>query len=513
MVADARPGFIRRAGQWVREFLSPVTRPVSEMIGRYVMAVSHTLYAVKTVDETTPDYAFWDSFRRGKAKGYSLGSLFARRIERIFARWVFGSGFEVTLAQDAEMPYAEEAESYTNQRLATFMDGLLNAGGNNGEIGDRDDGATSLLMQLYEDHLGLGDQFVIVNADGSLSVPSPDTVKVTRDELDYRQVLAVEIETRTSGRTIVDRYEPDRRTVTVKKGNQVISEETYSNLIGVIPVVHLAHGRSGNETNGHSIHEPLLPLCDQYDDVLYKQLDGAKLLGNPIPVFEGMENIDSVLNANAPAEQDTYTDKDGTTATRTQITIDQHAVLLVGKGGSFKFAAPPTGFSSDTTQSLKSLFLLILDHTGIPEFIWGNELSSARASAEVQMTQWVHDIVGLQRVSGGWVLRLAALWLRMAALTDPRLIVGRLGLTWAPLVEEDRTLRLEEIRFANDANLLTGETALRLLDLVEDPEGEAKAAQEESKQRREELFPEGDSFGFRGDLNTADADAQEDQEA
>ena len=120
------------------------------------------------------------------------------------------------------------------------------------------------------------------------------------------------------------------------------------------------------------------------------------------------------------------------------------------------------------------------------------------------MSQWVHDIVGMQRVAGGWILRLAAIWLRTEALTDPRLIVGRLGLVWAPLIEEDRTLRLEEIKFANDANLLTGETALRLLDLVEDPAEEAKAAQKELTERQEAMFPDGSSPGFRGDLNAAE---------
>ena len=487
---------------WLQRLRSSM-QPVREIIGRYVIGDAQTyLYrsrsAVKTIDETIPDYEFYDRLRRGQAKGYTLGGLFAKRIERIMAAWVLGGGLEVKLA--------ELENEYTNQALTDFITSLLDAGqdsDNDEDVLDRDDRQASLLMCVFRDALGLGDQYIIVNADGSLSVPSPDTVTVDRDPLDYRLVLAYRVETRLDGYTIVDEYRADGRTVTVKQGNRIISTQQYQNLLGRIPVIHIGNGMSGNETYGHPIHEELRPLYDQYDDLIYKQLDGAKLLGNPLLTFAGMEDINAVINANDPAEDDTYTDKDGNTATRKQLTIDQNAVLLIGKGGSASFTSPPVGFTEDTKTALKSLFLLLLDHTGIPEFVWGNEMSSARASSDTQMEQFTKDIQGWRTDNGGWIVKLCKIWLQTKALTNPQIVVGRLMLTWPALIEDGKEIVLKQVELARKEYLLTDETALRLLDLVDDPAAEVEAAAEEAEERREQMYLEGDNAAFGNALNTA----------
>jgi len=319
-MATVTEGNKGRFQKMLGRFAPPSTRRISELIGRYVVATAQTtLYKfrsyVKTVDATIPDYEFYDRLRRGKAAGYTLSGLFCPAIENKFATWVFGGGVTVALRDDGA--YGEDTLDYTNTRLAEFVGGLLDAGmDDDASRLDYDDESGALAMTVYQDAMGLGDQYIVVNTDGTLSIPSPDTVTVERDDLDYHQMLAVEIQIKTqAGETVIDRYEPTRRTVTVKKGAQIISEETFQNLIGRIPVVHLAHGRSGNETNGHPIHEDLLSLLSEYDDVAYKQIDGAKLLGNPIPIFAGLEDINATIEANQPAEDETYTDKDGNTVT------------------------------------------------------------------------------------------------------------------------------------------------------------------------------------------------------
>lgn len=479
---------------WLARLRGTLSRPgiVSEMIGRYVLGQGQaTLFRsrarAKTVDETIPDYEFYDRLRRGAAKGYSLGGLFAPRIERVLASWVLGGGLKVTVDGDP----ADERVTHTNARLAEFVSGLLDAGQDADDDGDpdRDDRSASLLLSVYMDALGLGDQWVIVNPDGSLSVPSPDTVEPVRDELDYRRLLAVRVTTRLASHTLVDEYRADGRTITVSEGGQVVDVMEFRNLIGRLPVVHVANGRSGNETNGHSIHEALRPLYDQYDDLLYKQLDGAKLLGNPLLTFAGMKNINEVVNANSHEPAETYTDANGVERQRTQLNIDENAVLLIGEGGSASFTAPPVGFTADTKQALKSLFLLLLDHTGIPEFIWGNEVASGRASSDTQMTQFSRDIEGRQRDAGGWIVRLCKIWLQQQVLTDRTLIVDKLKITWPPLLGEDEELRLKAVAMARE--VVTDETYLSLLNLVEKPDKEVEAAAAEHDARRESMFPYG----------------------
>lgn len=492
------------AANWLARFNTAI-RPsgvVKELIGRWVLGdTQYNLFRsrayVKTVDETIPNYEFWDKLRRGKAKGYSLGGLFARRVEWILATWVLGAGIEVTL-KDKEL--GEQAD-YTNGKLADFTTSLLDAGLELDEeelAPDRDARQNSLLMTVFCDTLGLGDQWIIVNADGSLSVPSPDTVTCKRDPLDYRLVLSVTVETRLDGHVVTDEYRADGRTIIVKKAEQVLSTQNFDNLIGRIPVVHLAHGMSGNETYGHPIHEQLKPLYDQYDDLIYKQIDGAKLLGNPLLTFSGMEDINAVKNANEPATADTYLDKDGNEVSRPQLNIDSNAVLLVGKGGSASFTSPPVGFTKDTTQALQSLFSLLMYHIGIPDFVWGDEQSSARATSDTQMEQFVKDIIGWQRNTGGQIVKLCKIWLQTKALTDPQIIVGALSITWPALVQEDKETLLKFIDFAKLNNLITDETALRLTALVEDPAEEVKLASAEADEKRQSMLDqETADFGNR----------------
>lgn len=487
----------------------------SEMIGRYVVGDAQTTLFrsrsyVKTIDETIPDYEFYDRLRRCKAKGYTLGGLFAKRIERVIASWVLGGGVKVELADDS---LTEEQTAYTDELLHEFVEGLLDAGRDHGSpeqtLTDDDDHTNSLLLSAYKDALGLGDQYIVVNADGSLSIPSPDTVAVRRDPLNYKRVIAVTITTRADGYQITDEYRADGRTVIIRKGEQLLSAAQYQNLLGVIPVVHIAHDRSGNETYGHPIHEELLPLYDQYDDLIYKQLDGAKLLGNPLLTFAGMEDINAVINANEPATADQYYDKDGNLANRQQLNIDSNAVLLIGKGGSASFTAPPTGFTADTKTALKSLFLLLLDHTGIPEFVWGGEMSSARASSDTQMQQFTKDIDAWRQDAGGWIIRLCKLWLMTKALTDPQIIISRLSMEWPPLIQEDKELQLKQIEFGRQDSLLTGETALKLLDLVDNPAAEILAANKEAQQRQERAMAMNDTMAFGSALASASSAAQQ----
>lgn len=506
-------------GNAVQRILGRLTPPaatqrISELIGRYVVATAQTtLYKfrsyAKTVDATIPDYEFYDKLRRGKATGYTLSGLFCPAIETKFSTWVFGGGVAITVKEDGQ---GEDALDYTNSTLSNFVGGLLDAGmDDDTNRPDYDDEGGALAMTAYQDTLGLGDQYIIVNTDGTLSIPSPDTVVIERDPLDYHQMLAVVVQIRTqSGETVIDRYEPTRRTVTVKKGAQVISEDVYQNLIGRIPVVHLANGRSGNETNGHPIHEDLLPLLSEYDDTAFRQIDGAKLLGNPIPVFAGLEDINATIEANAPAEDETYTDRDGNTATRTQVNLDRNSIFFLGKGGSASMLAPPVGFTTDTGNALRTLFLLLLARTGIPEFIWGGELTSSRSTAEVQLDQWVKDIEAQQSTTGGWLVKLCTIWLQVKALTDPQLIVGPLEIEWPDLIAEDDAITLQRLGFALDNSLIRRVTALELLHLVDDAALEAELAQSEADARQEAMFPaEADFLGGIGAGGNEEEETQE----
>lgn len=449
---------------------APQAERVSEIISRTGINSQLNIYrsrsSVTSVDVTEPDYAFFDLLRRGKQPGYKLGALFAKRIEHIFAVWILGRGVSVELVDSGDDADSNDPRNVTDGLIKDFLDA-----------------EHARLMTVKEDALGLGVQYIFVNPDGTLSIPSPDTVTTERDPRDYNTILSRTILTKyPDGVSIEDKYTATERTVTTKRGAELESTETYSVLIGRIPCVQIDHGMSGNEIYGHSIHEDLLKLYDQYDDVIHKQLDGVKLLGNPMLTISGLEDLSAVIDANKPAENSTYFDRDGNEVTRTELNIDVNSLLLIGKGGQAAFVAPPVGFTADTQQALKTLFLLLLDRTGIPEFIWGNELSGSHATADVQLNQWAHDIEGQQKADERWLLDLCEIWLATAALTEPNIIVDALKAEWPPVLDENQEMRLKTLEYASAQNLLSSKTKLQLTGLpVDDAGKEIDEAESEAK--------------------------------
>jgi len=476
---------------------SAAEEPIQEIIGRTVLGDTQVSFLksrtrVKTVDETIPDYEYYDKLRRGKARGYALGSLFAKRIENIYASWTMGDGVFVKLQEAGDEESEDDPRVYTDAQLADFLNKEL-----------------PTLLQVVRDKFGLGDQYVVVNVDGSLSVPSPDTVEVFRNELDYRDIIAVEITTKTEKTTIVDRYTPEQRTITVKK-NVGGAEETFtfSNLFGRIPIVHLAYGMSANETNGHSVHEQLVPLYDQYDEVVFKQLDGVKLLGAPMLAIEGLDDLTAVINLNEPSETSQYKDKDGNLVDRQELNIDENAVLLIGKGGHALFVAPPVGFSADTQQALKTLFYMMLEHVGIPEWIWGTQVSSGRSSTDTQLTQWTKDVQAMRGSDEKWIREMCELWIITQKLVDPKIVVDELAVSWPELLPVEAAMLLEQLRFTLENNILTKQATLELLNLVDDAALAVEAAEKEMDAEQERLFPDGDSNQFNRRLLSDDPEYQ-----
>ncbi len=455
---------------------------VKEIIGRVSYHVTNAWARFRShlsLDQTQPDYEWWDKFRRGKQSGFEFAGLFAKPISEIVASWVLGDVIEAQLV---------EADDYTDNLLKKFMKRI------HGKL-------ITIVIDIY----GLGDQYIIVNPDGSLSVPSPELVHVVYDPLDYRKMTKVTITSRLPDAQVTDVYTDDARVITIKwtnlkdtfRANEVYE---FANLIGKIPIVHLANDRSGNETNGRPIYEALFKLYDRYNNLIEKMIDGAELMGNPFPVFEGVDDLDETIDANKTSPTDTFLNEDGVEEDRVQIDFDQLPAIFVGRGGRFTFASPGNGFTDDIRNTLKSLFMLLTEHTRIPEAVWGLELSSARATAQEQMKTFYMYIVqkrlqlqglgadeDLQAEAEGGLLELCDIWLRMRALTDSKVKVAPVVLKWSELAQEDAELAFNKNESAHNKGVITDETYLANLGIVEDAQAEIADAEDQ-------MTDEGDRF-------------------
>lgn len=445
---------------------------IREIIGRSTGANNfwYSNRFIYSVDRTRTDYRFWDLFRNGLALGYELVGALGLPITEILADYIIGDApTYVVNGEDLD----EDKRKYTNAALMRFVRRNL-----------------PLFLLALIDLFGLGDQWIIMNPDGSISLPSPDTVTPRYDPTDHRKLVEVTIRTSDLGIIVYDTYRADSRTIKIQRGSD-IQYLRYDNLIGRLPVVQWSNGRRANDLYGHPIYEALLPIFSHYDDLLQKLLSGVKVSGNPIPVMEGMDNLTDTIAANA-APTDLQYREDGVLVTSPQVNIDTNGMWFVGKGGTAKFLAPQVGFTKDMWDSLHSLFVLMLIHVGIPEVLTGGVVESTRATAEVQLPPFERRInarrklldgVGADEESGeqarGGMLELVDLYLRMRAVTDPKILVAPVESMWPSVSETADNVRLQKIIFSKGQGLLDDIETLQLQNLVTNPQASVERAQAE----------------------------------
>ncbi len=502
----------------VRERNSAVeAQVVREIIGRVGQGINiWASRSTSSVDTTIPDYSYWDRVRRGLVDGLRLAGAFAKPAAEIKSDWIMGDGFSAELAVEKDAP--ENANvAYTNTLLSHFATRIK-----------------ATMLQITNDLKTIGDQYMIVNGDGSISVPSPETVKFEYDPLDYRRPLRATVTTKTAKMTVTDQYRLDGRTLTIETSDQILLSDLradgyvdaganrvkkdFENLIGRLPVIHFANDRSANETHGRPMVEALLHLWSRYDALLEKAMDAAEIMSNPIPVFT-VEDIDASLGENDNPSPETWYETNGTGRTRNQVEFDRFAtiflrVLADGTKEEFNLVSPDAGYTNDIKAMLKLLFLLTLEHLRIPEVIWGGELGQARASASEQMKTFYMHIAGerlrlegeagdelLMAEANGGIHELMDVWLRTRALIDRRVVIMPVRINWPALGEANDEMNLKWAESLKKNNTITDETFAELSGRIEDPEGEVAAAKKQALEGQDTFDAAVDAAAARAQPN------------
>lgn len=517
-------------------------RPLAETIGTwtYVKPLWNARILLN-VDTVFKDYVFWDALRRGQAPGYQFGGLFCLPIAQTITSHMLGSGISAELIESATPktaittlhedgkptknlkaakgsgkpnngkkpvgsptnmqvaptgmqplnrpkpdPNGSDPIAYTNAQLRLFF--------------ERNQG---FLQTVQTDKFCFGNQYVIVNPDCSLAIISPETVTVEYSASDYRHPVKYIIRTKMEKARVEDEYTAEKRTLTVHyyddRGTVV---QEFDNLIGRIPIVHFVCDRSANEIYGRPIYEAALPLMQRYDDLIDRGIEGVNLLGNPIPVFEGLDNVTEAKNANSV--QHTYLDEFGNQVTETITHFDRSTGLWLGKGGKAVMLNPPVGFTKDTLDYLRQLFLLLLNHTRIPEFIWGGAIDSSKASAETQMPPFEQYIqfrrleaegegadpaLGLE--ARGGLYELIDIWLKTYKLLNPAIVVGPTRLKWPNISLQADQLKYMWGSYLDSRGYLTPEDTVALPGYWKDAAAVVQRAL--GKNRRQPQFDEYDA--------------------
>ncbi len=483
-----------------------IGRAVSPFLGVVNNFLSQT--TKNTYDATVPDYEWWDKFRHGRQQGFELSGPQAHSLVEVLASWVLGRGVGVSLVEEKDMRMKKK-EEYTNDLLRRFFASMQ------GE-----------LSTMYEDLLDLGDQYAHVDISGEVTFLRPDTVRLVPSVEDANLVDHVVVVNRSDDLVIEESFYPDRRERRVKKlkrptgakaspikfvldrtGNSStnfvespemvdVGANVFPNPLGRIPIVHFAFNKGRNELYGRPLFENLRQkVLSEFDDVANKTFKGAKLMGTPVPTVSGLLNPEDFTTSSKTQEDDTYLDKDGNEETRTQIRWDEDSMFVIGQGGEFNFKSPSVGFSHDTIAVLEQLRRFMRDRTHVPPHMWGGT-DTKKEAAEAQVDPWVRIVEGLRDKLAGrasddkldyvakdGLYELAELFLMSRALVDKKVLVAPTVLQWADLAKEDKVVMFDMIKWAHSRGLLTNETALRLMDVVENVESEVEEAQLEQAAR------------------------------
>lgn len=466
-------------------------QPVREMIGRTGIAIqgAYNRPPYRSVDRTIPDYPAWDKLRRGKLRGFEVAGLICQPINQTITAFELGGGVTMTLDVDDEQagkpegesdPKTDEGRVYTDRLIERCLKRNL-----------------PTIVTVEEDAKGLGDQYYVVNSDGSISIPSPETVALEHDPLDYRRLVKVTITTKLDQATVTDVYTETARTVTTKWNVDPYIEQiqTFPNLIGRIPVVHRANDKSTNEIYGHPIYEALFRIFDYIDKLVEKARSGVDLLGNPVVVFAGIDDVKEMIDRNKAIQTEPYYDVDGNQGERMVLNWDDKPVILLPTGAEVDYISPERGFTTDLLKVIDSFFLIVCQYTRIPPFILGLDQELSAGTLEALMlpfAQYIErrrlQLLGegsddlLKSSASGGLYELIDLWLRTMRLTDPKIVVAPVKATFQPITPENAQVLLQSLIWLKGIGAIRNVTALEKLHLVSDPNKEVEQAKAEAQQ-------------------------------
>lgn len=420
----------------------------------------------------TKDYGFWDKARRGAAKGLEIAGLFLKALASKKAAWVLGQAPQIKIVDNPN------AESSINEWIRNNHPDVLLA---------------------MEESANLGDMYIMVNPDLSVNLIAPNVVKPVVDPKDYSRQIGWKIEqvyqnpeNPMKRMSIIDTFTDKERTRTVSVGQSQGKTIRYRNPLGLVPLIHIPNNLHAGEKFGHPEGEAPLNALWGYNEIFSAGIEGNIKQGRPIPTFEKMgkaDNVKAFLKNFATVR--TQTQDDG--STRTYYEVNFSDLVVLGETGQFEFKSPGS-FSKDTEVLLGLLFYLIVQHSEIPEFIFGNAIASSKASADSQMEPFVKWIEKEQGRAEKWFKQLIDVVMAYLSLTDVS-VSGNESYTmnWASLTEGDGKLTLEAVKWAYPQGLLTEEVAIQNLQrfmTIDDAQSMLdKLAQQREDERLENEIP------------------------
>lgn len=460
--------------------------PAEEMIGaanRVIIRQTQLSQWFRTVDVSWSDYAWWDKTRRGKTRGFELSGLFLKPLGSKVASWVLGQRplWQTTSAR---------ATTALNDWWRQWHPSILRA---------------------FNEAVDLADCYLVLNGDLSMTVVPPHMVSPLVDPNDFSQPIGWKVSMTTPDpnnssvtQTVEDYFTAKyRRRIIKSMSGSTISDITYPNPTGRIPVIHIANRKGVDEFYGRPEGEALVNALLRYGDVLDAALKGNIRQGRPTPVIEKMgtaAQVQAFWSKFGHMEQ-RINPETGQQEQVLVIDFDPDVLLTLGADATFRYAAPDP-FTTDTINLLQIIFYLVVQFSEVPEFVWGNAIGSSKASAESQLEPFLKWIAKRRGEAMEWMQQLADLVLSYMAVYERKFADLKAVARWRPIASADGRLTLDTTIWAWSKGLITDEYAAWLLPVgIDDPDQVVKEGLAQRKQRPQiavtgsNVVPSGDVAG------------------
>lgn len=450
---------------------------VKETIGRTRRSYHiryHDHLMQETADQTQADYAFYDELRRGGIEGLEIAGNFSKVVASKTAGWCMG-----------QLPQIKHENDALEQELNNWLSDNLPD-----------------IIQFTEDMVALGDFYMAINPDLSLTPLMPNTIEPIVSEMNYKDVVGWEVRERINHPTRMEYWQIETNIYTAEKRMRLVEfakgpaiDESYPNLIGRLNVVAMHNNKQTNDVYGTPEVAPLVKtsksLLFAYNEVLRAAINGNIRIGRPTPTieFKDFEQMEQFMAENADTiTRERLNEITGEIESVSEYYIDFDAdQLLTLSGASFKYAQPGE-ISRDTEALLGLLFVMMVQILEIPEFVMGGELTSSRSTAEVQMEvfeQWVSKKRGQFQKWLLEMLKVVALFIGASTPGIGSVDVDGIELVWEPLTGKDGKLTLEALAWAYSQGLIDKTTALMLAPIdIEDVAAVLEAVEAEDKARQ-----------------------------
>lgn len=456
-------------------FLRPkkIWRMVGELIGgsssHLSMRLRNTMSTMQiwgSRDWSRTDYKFWDRARRSKAANLELSGLFLKPLGSKIAAWVMGDRPVWRL----ETPEANE------------------------KINEWWDTHHTDILRCFEESVDLGDCYLVINPDLSVAVIPPHVVSAIVDQRDFSTIIGWRIREKffnpdnaSESMIIEDEYYRDVRIRRWIRNGIPIRTQRFPNLIGRLPIIPVPNILGADEMFGRPEGEALIPALHKYGEVFDAAIKGNIRQGRATPVVQRMGSPEQVQKFwDLFGSKETVRNADGTTTSENVIDFDADQMLTLGGEAEFHWKSPQP-FTKDTEVILQLLFYLLLQHTEIPEFAWGNAIASSKASAESQILPFMKWIEKKRGIAFKWMVEIVmVVSAYMRILNQITELTRPPDAKWRRLVPEDGRLTLDTVMWSWENGLLPDELAVELIPVeVDDPRAALIRARADMKRRRQ----------------------------